>query len=575
MFRKKWFALFLVLCACSLPGSSAEAVSLSQETAGDLRFLLKEPSPLLAWGWDGLHHGEILTSFYAERDYRPAWVGDLGLGRKGAELLSVLRDAGREGLCPEDYHLGEIEPLATLEADSRRYGVLFDSSYVARLDLLLTDAFLLYAHHLRHGRVDPCALHLGLCALTEGGDVTRLLKQVLDGEGVAGALDSLLPHHESYDRLRQALETLRRLSALGGWPAVPAGPTLRPGDVDRRVDLLRERLEISGDYSGAGDEPGGGGEFNAGLEDALKRFQRRHGLVADGVVGPKTLAELNTPVEARIRQVELNLERWRWLPRDLGRRHLQVNIADFSLEVVEGGRAVMSMPVIVGTGYRKTPIFSARMKYLVFSPYWNVPPTILREDKLPRIKDDPGYLERKNFEIVRGRGEGKEILDLSGISWDQVTADRFPGVLRQRPGPWNPLGQVKFLFPNSFDVYLHDTNDKHLFGHHVRSFSSGCIRVERPQDLAAFVLEEEEDWDCDRILDATEFESPLWVRLSNPLPVHILYRTAWVDAAGAMQFRRDIYQRDVDLELALGNKGKPGEAEQGYVIQDRPALSGD
>jgi murein L,D-transpeptidase YcbB/YkuD len=228
-----------------------------------------------------------------------------------------------------------------------------------------------------------------------------------------------------------------------------------------------------------------------------------------------------------------------------------VNIADFSLEVVEGGVVVMRMPVVVGTSYRKTPVFSGLMRYVEFAPYWGVPPTILREDKLPKIKANRDYLRLAHFEIVPWNGPPGEVLDPETIDWKNVTAENFPGLLRQKPGPWNPLGRVKFIFPNAFDVYLHDTPEHYLFEKNRRSYSSGCIRIARPEDLAQYLLEGQKGWDCERIADAMNSPVPVVEPLQEPLPVHILYRTAWIDAAGALEFRKDVYLRDVDLDLAL------------------------
>ena len=287
--------------------------------------------------------------------------------------------------------------------------------------------------------------------------------------------------------------------------------------------------------------------YDRTTREATRSFQSRHGLVDDGVIGPKTLATLNVSVEERIRQIELNLERWRWMPKSLGKRHIRVNVADFSLEVIEAGETVMQMPVIVGTQYRKTPVFSARMTYLEFAPYWTVPPTILREDKLPKIKRRLDYLEEKHFRII-SRADRKIIIDPLEIDWATVRADNFPGLLRMEPGPWNPLGRVKFMFPNRFNVYLHDTNETYLFGNNIRSFSSGCIRVKDPQALAAYLLEQKLGQErLQELLSATVPEQiPI-----EPLSVHIQYWTAWVDQDSLIHFRPDVYFRDLDLEVAL------------------------
>jgi len=282
----------------------------------------------------------------------------------------------------------------------------------------------------------------------------------------------------------------------------------------------------------------------------VKRFQTRHGLVVDGVVGQRTLAVLNVPVEQRIRQMELNLERWRWLPKSLGKRHIQVNIAAFNLNVVEEEQPVISMPVVVGTAYRKTPVFSARMTYLELAPTWTVPPTILREDKLPAIKANPDYLINKHFRILKRQDDNWVEVDAALIDWAGVHAENFPGIMRQDPGPWNPLGRIKFMFPNSFNVYMHDTNEPQLFKKARRSYSSGCIRVERPVELAQYLLEGIEDWDGERLLASLENLEPIRVNIL-PLPVHIQYWTAWADVDGTTHFRQDIYYRDLDLEVAL------------------------
>jgi murein L,D-transpeptidase YcbB/YkuD len=549
--------------------SSAPAASLSLQVAGEIRSVLdREGIPRLVLDREMLLNADLLPGFYQSREYAPAWIDDFGLTAAGGHLLNLLRSADEHGLCPEDYHLVRIEAVVELVADYRRYGILFDPVYMARLDLLLTDAFLLYAAHLVEGRVDADEVHEGWRARPRKVDMVWLLNNALSGDRVEPVLADIAPPHPGYLLLREELERYRRISALGGWPGIPAGPVLRAGDTDPRLPWLRLRLLASNDLPEP--EVTGGELFDKETAAALVRFQQRHGLNGDGVLGPKTLAALNVSVEVRIRQIEINLERWRWLPKDLGDRHVVVNIADFQLAVMEGTQTVMTMPVVVGTAYRKTPVFSARMDHLIFAPYWNVPPTILREDKLPKIKADPGYVQRQHFEIVRGTEEKPTFLDPWKISWRKVTAATFPGYLRQNPGPKNPLGRVKFMFPNAFDVYLHDTPDKHLFGRDARTFSSGCIRIQRPSDLARCLLAEQ-GWSNDRILAAMARNTPLRVPLVRPLPVHLLYWTAWVDPEGILQFRDDIYLRDLDLDRALSQRrAEPGRLPQSGLPQGLP-----
>ncbi len=501
-------------------------------------------------GWDRgqLSMGPSLSQFYAARDYAPGWVGSQGAGEQAHEILDIFRGAAEDGLCPEDYHLRELESFFVYEADSRKFHLPLDPSWMARFDIVLTDAALLYATHQIQGRVDPATVHDGWNASPRKADVAKLLQYALDGNRLTAVLADLSPPHRGYTQLKESLAGLRRLAAFGGWLPLPGGPTLRPGDTDPRVVALKRRLLMEGDLplTAALASP----VLDRDAVMALRLWQKRHGLTADGVLGAQTLAELNIPVEERIRQIELNMERWRWLPKSLGKTYILVNIADFRLSVVENDAVVLTMPVVVGTAYRKTPVFSGYMTYLEFAPYWHVPPTILREDKLPLIKADPGWMEKNHYELIPTTKEALQQLELSEIDWKEMDAKNFPGILRMKPGPWNPLGRVKFMFPNRYAVYLHDTPDRHLFARNVRSFSSGCIRIERPVDLAQFLLEGT-PWDCDRILDLLDGTSPVRVKLPRAVPVHLLYFTSWVDEHGILQFRRDPYWRDMGLEWAL------------------------
>ncbi len=547
----------LLLLAFLAAGAPVSAASLAEEVEAGIARVLDGPEkePVLFLGRTKVPLQPDLPAFYRGRDFRPAWVTPHGISSQGEVLLDLLRGAGEEGLCPADYHLAPIESLLGVAADAARFELVFEPLWMTQLDLLLTDAFLLYTGHLIEGRVDPEEVHVGWYSRPRRADLARLLQYALEAGRLGPVLHDLSPPHPGYARLREALAAHRTISALGGWPQVPPGPVLRPGEKDPRVSLLRNRLFFTGDLASEPDSPPD--LFDPGTASALRGFQNRHGLEADGVFGPRTLEELNRPVEERIRQLEVNMERWRWLPKSLGDPHLAINIADFNLEVVASGTTVMSMPVVVGTAYRKTPVFSGWMSYLEFAPYWNVPPTILREDLLPKIKSDQGFLARGHYEIVRWEKEGEVIVDPSAIDWPKVEARTFPGALRQKPGPWNPLGRVKFMFPNRFAVYLHDTPDRRLFLRDVRSFSSGCIRIERPLDLAQYLLEDK-GWHCDRLLGLMAAGVPRQVRLPAPVPVHIQYWTAWVDETGRVNFREDVYLRDLDLEVALAERRRLG-----------------
>jgi murein L,D-transpeptidase YcbB/YkuD len=420
----------------------------------------------------------------------------------------------------------------------------------ALLDVLLTQSFFGYGTSLVEGRVDPALAHIDWRARRRKLDLAKLLPSAVDGDSLGRLLSDLAPPHEEYRELMAVLAAYRDMAARGGWPRVPGGESLRPGDINSRLPKIRARLLATGDLAEPADFEGNA--FGPATLAAVRYFQERHGLEPDGVVGWRTVAAMNVPVEARIRKIELNLERWRWLARDLGKRHIRVNIADYSLEVVEDGSVVLSMPVIVGTPFRKTPVFTAQMSYLEFAPYWTVPSTILREDKLPAIQKNPAFLQEHHFHVVRSSGRIMSDEELGRIDWRKVKAENFPGELRMDPGPWNPLGRVKFMFPNAFNVYLHDTNERWLFDRSRRTFSSGCIRIERPVDLARYLLRDVKGWNEERLQEALYRDAPLQVGI-DPVPTHLQYWTAWVTSDGTVQFRNDLYLRDLDLEVALSD----------------------
>ena len=326
-----------------------------------------------------------------------------------------------------------------------------------------------------------------------------------------------------------------------------------------RVALMRERLRLWGDLQPADDEAAKGGDpnvYDPAMERAVKRMQFRHGLAADGVVGESTLAALNVPAEQRVTQIALNLERRRWMPDDLGQRHLLVNLADFTLKVVDEPKTIIDMRVVIGRTHHATPIFSHKMHYLVINPYWHVPPSIAEDELLPKIKKDVGYLAKKNFTVLSDWSSSAAVVDPATIDWSQYSSNNFPFKLRQGSGDGNALGRLKFMLPNHFDVYLHDTPAKALFAKAQRSFSHGCIRVENAIGLAEVVLAPTSEWTIDEIKTAIDSEERTIVRLVEPLPVHITYLTSWVNKDGTVHFRNDIYKRDARLaDALLGNRG--------------------
>jgi len=517
----------------------AERIRTRIEAAGVVAELRAGDEPVYA--------SSVLPSFYVRRLYRPAWSDGRGPTRLADDLVAALHRADLEGLRSEDYHLAGIERvLASVRADDK-HGPALDPDRWAELDLLLTDAFLVYGAHLLGGRVNPETLNPQWVANGRTADIAVVLEAGLASRDIAGAIETLVPSQYGYRRLREALAKDREVAAAGGWRAIPDA-TLQLGDSGGPVVALRERLRLEGDLGG-GEAPAPEQNvrvFDAAVDQAVRMFQQRHGLAADGVVDGATRAELNVPVQRRVEQLELNLERWRWLPRDLGRRHIIVNIAAYELEVVEGD-LVLSMRVVVGRPFSRTPVLSDTMRYLVLNPYWHVPRDIATEELVPKARRSASYLAQNKMRVFPASGGAREV-DPTTVDWSATA--RFPYLLRQDPGPRNALGRIKFMFLNKYHVYLHDTPAGALFAEAQRDFSHGCIRIQRPIDLAVYLLQDPL-WDRDAVLLALDDAVDRSVPLPEPIPIHLLYWTAWASGDGTIQFRRDIHDRDAPLLKAL------------------------
>jgi murein L,D-transpeptidase YcbB/YkuD len=501
-----------------------------------------------------IHAIDALPRFYEARLYEPAWVDAKGPTSALVELAGVLRGAEREGFRPNDYHLSVLEQAAvsSLASVRRKVGLDTDPSRLADLDLVATDAYLMFASHALLGRINPETIDPEWNANRRGVDLAAHLQEALDGGGVAASLLSLLPSRAAYVRLREAYASYRTIDGAGGFPRVRGGPVLHPGDRSKRVGGLRARLAAEPGASvpvvKASDDPD---FFDSDLARAVRDFQARHGLEVDGVVGPRTVEELNVDAGERAEEIALNLERWRWLPRDLGDRFVLVNIASAELDVVVRDVSVLNMKVAVGQTYRRTPVFSAKITYLVLNPYWQVPNTLAVEDILPQVKKKRGYLAAQGIRVLSGWGEDTVEVDPATIAWSKLGEKRFPYRFRQDPGPHNALGVVKFMFPNRFDVYLHDTPHKEIFDHSVRTVSSGCIRVQRPLDLAELLLSDDPTWTRERLMKAIASGRDTTVGLAQPWAIHLVYWTAWVNPEGTVEFRPDVYRRDRILQAAM------------------------
>jgi len=492
----------------------------------------------------------ILPKFYTRRDYRLAWTSEEAPLPQANALVKFIREVDKEALIPLDYHLDLLEYLQSEMVKAKAKAEKPPAAMRVDFDLLMTDAFLLCGSHIISGRVDPEKIHEDWFARRRYEDLSSVLQVALDMNSIEETLRSLVPKNPGYERLKKALLDYRRMAAGEPWPVIPEGPILRKDGRAEEIITLRKRLVLTGDLSASRNT--GNDLFDDPLEEAVKKFQGRHGLEPDGAVGRETRRMLNTPIETRIRQIELNLERWRWLPVELGPRHVLVNIANFGLEVVENDKVILTMKVVVGKNYQRTPVFSGKMTYVEVNPYWNVPASIATEELLPKIQKDTGYLKKEQMKVLRDIGKKRtEVVDPGEVNWHELSEDNFPYRLRQEPGPKNPLGRIKFMFPNRYGVYLHDTSERGLFDRTRREFSHGCIRIEKPLEFAEYVLRGDPDWTRENIQAAMASKKTRVVMLPEPIGVHILYWTAWVDEDGTVQFRDDIYDRDEDLTKAL------------------------
>jgi len=525
-----------------------------------------KPLPKLTAGKELIRAAAMLSRFYEGRGYRPAWSNDAGpLPYADALINTIQAEAEREGLHSGDYRLAKLNTLLQevrqQPSDAQQP---LDPRTLVDLDLLLTDTFLTYGARVSVGKAKLDRMDAAWFEKHQKADLVQVLQTAMDTDRVADAIKALPPPYSGYTKLREALARYRDIVAHGGWPLVPEGPKLHMGDRDDHVVRLRVRLQVTGELTlksrhassrlGAPsgnkrthDSSDGDSElFDAVVAQAVRKFQRRHGLSADGIVGDTTLAALNVSAEDRVQQLAVNMERWRTLPADLGPRHIDVNIPNFTLVVVENDQPVMSMKVVVGKMMerRNTPTFSANMTHLVLNPYWNVPKSIAEEELFPLSRKDSQYFAKHGFVIRRIPVGEKHIPDPNATDGSLISTKTYQNVLRQQPGPTNALGRVKFMFPNAHGVYLHDTPSKELFNRTVRTFSHGCIRIEKPLDLAEYVLRGTSEWTRDVILATIERQKEKTVWLPEPIPVYIQYWTAWVDREGTAQFRNDIYGYD-------------------------------
>jgi murein L,D-transpeptidase YcbB/YkuD len=551
-------ALLVTVSASSqVPPEPATATTASAAAVDPLAEAIRERVDHLRYAseHDGTDHvvrgrrivlTDIVARYYESQQFQPKWRDPARLDL----LVAALADLDDDGLDPADYH---IEALQSFRTDLRSATALQPAEQ-ADLEFLATDAMMLSLYHLYLGKVDPVQLSSQWNFATRPVSVERgfeRLSAALDSGQIRETFERARPQHVWYQRGREALRTYRAIATAGGWSPISEGPTMKLGLDDPRVPALRYRLIVTGDLGGDLQPPAPPMNlaFDAELEAAVKRFQERHGLTADGAVGPGTRAALNVPVSARIDQIRINLERARWVMHELHGEFVLVNVAGFDVSYFRNDEPIWTSKVIVGRPYRETPIFKSLITYVVLNPTWTIPPGILVKDKLPVIKRDPGYLKRNNIRVIDSAG--REVNPYA-VDWSRYSGSRLPPYqLRQDPGDDNALGLVKIMFPNPYLVYLHDTPTKSLFDKDERVFSSGCIRVEKAFELAELVLNDPVRWNRAALDAAIATKKTQTVNLARPVPVLLLYWTAQPRPDGQVIFRNDVYGRDPATLAAL------------------------
>lgn len=508
--------------------------------ARQLQQLLAQPGQLDAR--QSPRHPALLRLIYRDNGHQLLWLDNYRLNGAGQELMQQLVETAADRLRDYDYHLGYLRQRLLSRTDL--------PVEAAALDLLLTDAFINYGLDVLNHRLNRSPLSQVRQEVTQvaPAQVGELLRQ--HQTQLTRLLSQMIPPHAGYTALRKALDHYGRLAARYPGDLGP-GPSLAEGDVHPQVSRLRDLLWQLGDYpprpgllnlwqTGA---PAPDPQFDAGLAEALRAFQRRHGLEDDGKLGPLTRRALNLGPGYRMRQIALNMKRWRELPAQLGPNYIWVNLPDYRLQLVSQGEQALDMKVIIGKTWRPTPTLQEPMSSLVLNPEWKVPARIARYDILPKLKQNPNYLAEHRIQLLKG-WEAPEPVNPDSIDWQSLRPRDFAWRLQQESGDDNALGAVKFVLPNDRSIYLHDTNAPELFERHQRALSSGCVRVAEPLALASALLRGKQGWDPDRLRQALASGQTRHLRLPEPVPTYLVYHTSWVDDQGRLQFRDDIYQRD-------------------------------
>lgn len=479
---------------------------------------------------------QLIIELYDSRNYQPLW----GNSERSEELILHLKSAPEHGLRTDDYFVSQLESL---------YG---ESNRLADFDILATEALIRFGYHQRFGKVNPHNLDSNINfkreLLQDRTPIELITDLASSKKPLEELFDEIVPRGPLYRSVQESLVHYLKLQADGGWSPIDGGQTLHKDDQDPRVVQIRKRLYITGDLSSSANAESH--IYDTSIENAVAKYQLRNNLEDDGVAGKQTIESMNVPIQYRIDQMRLTLERIRWVQEEVTENFLAVNIANFQIMLVKNSEIKWKSRVMVGKPYRQTPVFRGDIQYLEFNPTWTIPPGILRNDTLPAIKKDPNYLTERNISVIDSNGNK---VDPSTVDWNAYSSG-VPYTLRQEPGSNNALGRVKFIFPNKHFVFLHDTPSKTLFSKAERAFSSGCIRVEHPFQLAELLLDDSQQWNTEKIHKTLDSKETKRVNLNKPFPVLIVYLTAVAEPGEPPHFANDIYNRDENLLNALNGK---------------------
>ena len=530
---KSIFILLLTVYSVSIAQAESELSSINTYTVND-----NQPDEGLVYvlTHSSLPYIKQVSKLYQQRGHALIWSNGHIYNNNATELVKFIKNADRFGLNPRDYDLDVVEYFIE--------STINDPHLIAKSDVTFSHAYIKLASHLLSGKLNS--------KLLQDEDIfqnTNKLMSAIENSGLTTTLENLQPSHIDYKNLLQALQKYQSIEGLDEEIKIRR-KSLAIGDESDEIVKIRKILYEYGDYKGNNfeskilDEP---------LVLAISNFQHRHGLQADGILGRKTVRELNKPVQQRINQIILNLERARNLPELSNDRHLVINIPEYKLYVNENNQTIYQSRVVVGKKKNKTPVLSSELTELVLNPYWHVPTSIASNEIIPILQDDPDYLYKNNMKLLSKINNQTEVISPDLIDWANIDFANTSLRIRQDPGKRNSLGRVKFIFPNNHKVFLHDTPSLNLFERKQRAFSHGCIRVENPLGLAEVLLSDTGDWSKDDLNYIINRKRSKTIKFNKPIPIHIIYRTVWVDHQGIVHFRPDIYKRDSQIASALYN----------------------